>query len=115
MSSSASYNPRQRVLNLLEFCPRRVYCCPYSLQTINFFKKIICKLGEMLTVLSKLRVDFPSIVSVRVDDKNSSFFICLAHLHQVLLSETAYSCTSNDAQFPELGKTYCRCCLTHYI
>ena len=107
ISSNASYNPQQRFLNVLQFCPRRVYCCPCLLVTINFFKKITRtnSVKCWLTVLLKLRVEFPPVVSVRVDDKELSFFICSAHLHQILSNETTYSCTSNDVQFPEPGKT----------
>ena len=84
--------------------------------TIKFFKKNqIHNLGKMLTVLSKLKIDFLPIVLMHVDDKTSSFFICSAHLHQVLLSKANYSCTANDIHFPKLGKIYCRSCVTHYI
>ena len=115
-SNNYDKDPQQWVLNLLEFTPRRVYRCLCLMYTIKFFKKNqIHNLGKMLTVLSKLKIDFLPIVLMHVDDKTSSFFICSAHLHQVLLSETNYSSASNHVQFPELEKNYCRSCVRHCI
>lgn len=66
----------------------------------------ICKPGEILIVSSKYKLDFPPMISMRVDDK-----IRPGHLHTVLLVETKYSCTGKNKQFPEIGKGYCKSCI----
>ena len=100
--------------NVLEFCTKRVYHCPFLMRVINLIKDAeICKLGQILTVFSKFELDFPPIISMRADEKTSSFLICSNHLH--LLAETKYSYTGNDMQFPEFGKNYCKSCIKHYL
>ena len=93
-----------------------VYRCSCLMRIVNLIKDTkVCKLGEILSVSAKHEVEFRPIILMRVDEKTSSFLICSAHLHSVLLAETKYLCTGNDIHFPELGKNYCRSCIGHYL
>ena len=52
----------------------RVYRCSCLMRIINLLKDTkICKLCEILGVLAKYEVEFRSIISMRVDEKISSF------------------------------------------